>query len=333
MVKAIVVHEVGGPEVLRLQDISVANPGPGEIRLRQSAIGVNFIDIYHRTGLYSVPGGVSPVSARSFVPGLEGVGIVVALGPGVTDLKVGDRVCYGNGPIGAYAEERIIPAAKVVKVPPRLKDEQVAGMMLRGLTVWYLVRSLRVLKPGETVLFHAAAGGVGLIFCQWARAIGATVIGTVGSAEKAKIARAAGCAHTILYKEEKDWVAKVRELTGGAGVPVVYDGVGKDTFLPSLDCLAPRGLMVNFGNASGPAPAIEPNVLAGKGSLFLTRPRIMDYVEPREDYVRGTGELFDMVLKGAIKVDVGQSFGLEQAAHAHADLESRRTIGSTILVV
>lgn len=330
MVKAIVVREAGGPEVLRYEDVQVGKPGPGEIRLRQTAIGVNFVDIYHRAGTFNY--GARPGTNGVFIPGLEGVGTVEELGPGVTDLKVGDRVCYGNGPVGGYAEERLIPAARVVKYPPQLKDEQVAGMMLRGLTVWYLLRSLHELKAGETVLLQAAAGGIGLIFCQWARHIGATVIGTVGSEEKAEAAHKAGCTYTILYKKE-DWVTKVRELTGGKGVSVAYDGVGKDTFMGSLACLAPRGLLVNFGNASGPAPAIEPNVLAAKGSLFLTRPRMAEYVEERADYVRACNELFDVVLKGIVKVDIGQSYGLAQAAHAHSDLESRATTGSTILVV
>ena len=328
MVKAIVVRQTGGPEVLQYEEIKIGNPAEGEVRLRQSAIGVNFIDTYHRSGVYPVkrnPEGY-------FIPGMEGVGRVEAIGPGVTDLKVGDQVCYANGPMGSYAEERLIPAAKVVKYPSQLKDEQVAGMMLRGLTVWYLVRSLHTLKTGETVLMHAAAGGVGLLFCQWARHIGATVIGTVGSEDKAKAARAAGCTHTILYKSG-DWVAKVRELTGGKGVTVVYDGVGKDTFMGSLDCLAPRGVMVSFGNASGVVPAVEPGLLASKGSLFLTRPRLGDYVEQREDYVRGCAELFDVVSKGIVKIDIGQSYALAQAAHAHSDLESRATTGSTILVV
>jgi NADPH2:quinone reductase len=331
MVKAIVIRQTGGPEVLRFEDITVGKPGPGEIRIRQTAIGVNFIDTYHRTGLYPVPRGVNAPEG-AFIPGLEGVGSIEALGPGVTDFKLGDRVCYGYGPMGGYAEERLIPAAKVVKCPPGLKDEQVAGMMLRGLTVWYLLRSLYVLKAGDTVLFHAAAGGVGLIFSQWARHIGATVIGTVGSEEKAKIARKAGCTHTILYKTE-DWVAKVRELTGGKGVPIVYDGVGKDTFMGSLDCLKPRGILATFGNSSGPAPAFEPALLATKGSLFVTRPRMSEYIDDPVDYNRACTELFEVVTKGVVKIDVGQSYSLEQAAHAHADLESRVTTGSTVLVV
>ncbi len=328
MVKAIVVRETGGPEVLQYVDIEVGKPGPDEIRLRQTAIGVNFIDTYHRTGLYPAKRN----DAGYFIPGMEGVGRVEAVGAGVTNVKVGDRVCYGNGPMGSYAEERLIPAAKVVKCPPNIEDEKAAGMMLRGLTVWYLVRALHKLKPGETVLMHAAAGGIGLIFCQWARHIGATVIGTVGSEEKAKIARAAGCTHTILYKTE-NWAAKVRELTGGNGVPVVYDSVGKDTFLGSLDCLARRGLLVSFGNASGPPPAIEPDQLANKGSAFLTRPRLGDYVDTPEELAAGCTELFDLVSRGIIKIDVGNSYGLAQAAHAHTDLESRATTGSTILVV
>ena len=319
-------------EVLKLETISVGDPGAGEIRIRQTAIGVNYIDVYHRTGLYNTKAGVSPITSDSFIPGLEGVGRIDAIGPGVKDLKVGDRVCYGNGPLGGYAEERLIPAANVVRVPANLKDEQVAGMMLRGMTAWFLIRELRKLEPVDTILLHAAAGGVGLIVCQWAKHIGATIIGTVGSEEKADIAKTAGCTHTILYNDE-DWVAKVQDLTGGHGVPVVYDGVGKSTFMQSLDCLAPRGLMVAFGNASGVAPAIEPNLLAAKGSIFLTRPRLAEYVGKRDDYVRATGELFDVVSKGIVKIDASNSYALEQAPHAHADLEARRTTGSTILVV
>lgn len=329
MVKAIIIRQTGGVEVLHYHDVQIGKPGPGEVRLKQTAIGVNFIDIYHRTGAYAI----KPNAAGYFIPGLEGVGRVEEIGAGVTSVKVGDRVAYGNGPIGGYAEERLIPAASVVKVPPALKDEQVAGMMLRGLTVWYLLRTLHELKAGETVLMQAAAGGVGLIFCQWAKALGATVIGTVGSEEKAKAAKAAGCAHTILYKSEKNWPAKVREITGGKGVRVAYDGVGKDTLLGSLDCLAPRGLLVSFGNASGPPPAIEASQLAGKASAFYTRPRMIDYVSDPADYARGSAELFDVVGRGVVKIEVGNSYGLAQAAHAHSDLENRSTTGSTILVV
>ena len=331
MTKAIVVRTNGGPDVLRLETITVGVPGQGEVKLRQSAVGVNFIDTYFRTGLYKAPP-TAGLPAGAFIPGQEGVGIIEAVGPGVTDLKEGDRVAYGNGPMGGYAESRLIPAASVVKVPPGIKDEQVAGMMLRGLTVWYLIRALHVLKAGETVLFHAAAGGVGQIFCQWAKHLGATVIGTVGSEDKVKIAKAAGCDHIILYRQE-DWVAKVKELTGGKGVSVVYDGVGKDTFFGGLDCLARRGMMCTFGNASGPAPAMEPGILSAKGSLFLTRPRLGDYIAQREDHVRAADELFDVVGKGVVKIDIGQSYPLEQAGRAHSDLESRKTTGSTILTI
>ena len=324
MTKAIVVTETGGPDVMKLADVTVAAPKAGEIRLKQTAIGVNFLDTYHRSGLYKLP--------LPLTPGSEAVGTVTAIGDGVTDVKVGDRVAYGNGPVGGYAEERVIPAAAVVKVPSGLKDEQVAGMMLRGLTVWYLLRGLHfVPQKGDTVLFHAAAGGVGLIFGQWARALGLTAIGTVGSAAKVDLAKNAGYDHVILYREE-DWVKKVRDITGGKGVPVVYDGVGKDTFMSSLDCLRPRGLMVTFGNASGPVPAIDSGTLAGKGSQSVTRPRLGDYVSARADMERGCAELFDAVGRGAIKVDVGQSFPLADAAGAHRALEGRGTTGSTILL-
>ena len=322
MTKAILITEPGGPDVLKLGDVSVPAPGAGQIRLKQSAIGVNFIDTYHRSGLYPVP--------RPFTPGLEAVGTVTAVGDGVTDVKVGDRVAYGNGPLGSYAEERVIAAASVVAVPKGLKDEQVAGMMLRGYTVWYLVRSLHKLQAGETVLFHAAAGGVGLIFCQWAKALGATVIGTVGTDEKIALAKNAGCHHVIQYRKE-DFVKRVKEITDGKGVRVVYDGVGKDTFLGSMDCLSPRGLMCTFGNASGPAPAFETALLAAKGSVFITRPRLGDYVGTRAELVQASEELFAAVGNGSIKVDVGQSFPLAAAADAHRALEGRGTTGSTIL--
>jgi NADPH2:quinone reductase len=324
MVKAIVARDIGGPEVLKLEDVTVGEPGPGEIKIRQSIAGVNFIDTYHRSGLYKLP--------MPMTPGLEGVGVVEKLGSGVTDLKVGDRICYGNGPIGGYAEERLIPAVSVVKIPPSLKDEDVGGHMLRGLTTWYLVRALHDLKAGETVLFHAAAGGVGLIFCQWAKALGATVIGTVGSKEKADLARKNGCDYTILYNEQ-DFVAEVKSITGGKGVPVVYDGVGKDTFFKSLDCLSPRGLMVSFGNASGPPPAIEVGLLSAKGSLFLTRPTLGHYVSARADYERACNDFFDVIRSGKVKLDVAQSYSLEQAAHAHKDLQARKTTGSTLLTM
>ena len=324
MARAIVVRETGGPEVMVGTDVQIGTPGVGEVRLRQTAIGVNFIDTYHRSGLYPVP-------SLPFTPGMEAVGEVEEVGEGVTDLKEGDRVCYGNGPIGSYASDRVMPTASLIKVPGALGDEQVAGMMLRGLTVWYLLRSLHDLKAGETVLFHAAAGGVGLIFCQWAKHIGATVIGTVGSDEKAELAKASGCDHTILYKSE-DFVAKVNDITDGKKVSVVYDGVGKDTFMGSLDCLQKRGLMVSFGNASGPPPALEVGSLGPKGSLFVTRPTLFDYTGTREQLEQGCKDLFDVVGSGAVKIEVGQSYGLEQASHAHNDLETRKTSGSTILL-
>lgn len=324
MARAIVVQETGGPEVLVATDVQVGDPGPGEVRVRQTAIGVNFIDTYHRSGLYPVPS--LPVT-----PGMEAVGEIEAVGEDITDLKEGDRVCYGNGPIGSYASERVMPASTLIKVPPALEDDQVAGMMLRGLTTWYLLRSLYTLKAGETVLFHAAAGGVGLIFCQWAKHIGATVIGTAGSEEKAALAEENGCTHTILYKDE-DFVAKVKDITSGKGVSVVYDGVGKDTFMGSLDCLQKRGLMVSFGNASGPPPAIDIGSLGPKGSLFVTRPTLFDYTGTRDQLEQGCKDLFDVVGSGAVKIEVGQSYGLDQAAHAHGDLETRKTTGSTILV-
>jgi NADPH2:quinone reductase len=324
MARAIVISETGGPEVMVAKDVNIGKPGPGEVHLRQTAIGVNFIDTYHRSGLYPVPG-------LPFTPGMEAVGEIESVGEGVTDLKQGDRVCYGNGPIGSYTSERIMPAATLIKVPAKITDEQIAGMMLRGLTAWYLLRSLHDLKAGETVLFHAAAGGVGLIFCQWAKAIGATVIGTVGSEEKAALAKANGCTHTILYKSE-DFVAKVNELTDGKKVSVVYDGVGKDTFMGSLDCLKKRGLMVSFGNASGPPPALEIGSLGPKGSLFVTRPTLFDYTGTRDQLVQGCKDLFHVVGSGDVKIEVGQSYALDQAAHAHNDLETRKTTGSTILL-
>ena len=324
MVKAILVHSPGGPDVLVAKEIEVGDPGPNEVRLRQTAIGVNFIDTYHRSGLYPVPG-------LPFTPGMEAVGEIDAVGAEVTDFRVGDRVCYGTGPLGSYSEARVMAPDSLVRVPPSISDETAAGMMLRGLTVWYLLRSLHTLSKGETVLFHAAAGGVGLIFSQWANHIGATVIGTVGSEEKAELARSNGCHHTILYKHE-DFPAKVKEITDGRGVSVVYDGVGKDTFMGSLECLQRRGLMVSFGNASGPPPSLEVGSLGPRGSLFVTRPTLFDYTGTRTELDQGCGELFDVVCSGAVQIEVGQSYGLSQAHHAHADLEAGTTAGSTILV-
>lgn len=325
MGRTVVVRDVGGAETMNVETVGVDGPGDGEVLLRQSAMGVNFIDTYHRSGLYPVPGGAP------FTPGMEAVGTIEAAGPNAGGLKVGDRVCYGTGPIGGYAEERIMPAATLVRVPESLKDEQVAGMMLRGLTVWYLIRRLHKLKAGETVLFHAAAGGVGLIFCQWARHIGATVIGTVGSTEKAALAEDNGCHHTILYKDVR-FVDAVKTITGGAGVSVVYDGVGKDTFFDSLDCMTRRGLMVSFGNASGPPPPLEVGLLGQRGSLFVTRPTLFDYTGTRSELEEATSELFALVASGSINIDVGQKYSLENAAAAHTALESRKTTGSTILI-
>lgn len=323
MPKAIRMYEAGGPEVLRWEDITVAVPGPGEVHLRHTAIGLNFIDIYHRTGLYPLP--------LPAIPGLEAAGEVVAVGPDVSDLQPGDRVAYAGVPPGAYATERLIPAHRLVKLPSQVSDQQAAAMMLQGMTVQYLLRRTYHVRPGDTILLHAAAGGVGLIACQWAKVLGATVIGTVGSAEKAALAQAHGCDHTILYHEE-DFVARVKEITGGQGVQVVYDSVGKDTFLKSLDCLMPLGMMVNFGQSSGKVEPIDPGILGAKGSLFLTRPSLMAYTAKREDLVASAAELFDVVTSGAVKIEINQTYALRDAAQAQIDLESRKTTGSTVLL-
>jgi NADPH2:quinone reductase len=320
---AIRFEATGGPDKLKWVEVEVGAPGPGEVLLRNSAIGLNYIDTYHRSGLY-------PVALPSGL-GLEASALVEALGPGVGEFRVGDRVAHGTGPIGAYAERRIFPADRLVKLPDAIDDKRAAAMMLQGMTVEYLVRRTFPVRRGQTVLFHAAAGGVGLIACQWLNAIGATVIGTVGSPEKAKIAEAHGCHYVIDYRQE-NFVTRVREITKGAGVPVVYDGVGKDTWAGSLDCLARRGMMVSFGSASGPVPAFEPAVLATKGSIFLTRPTLMHYVATREELIDSANALFEMVLKGAIKIEVHQTYPLKDAARAHADLEGRRTTGSTVLL-
>jgi NADPH2:quinone reductase len=316
-------HQTGGPEALRWEEVPLGDPGPGEVRIRQSAVGLNFIDIYHRTGLYKVP---QPSGI-----GLEAAGTVDAVGSGVTELKPGDRVAYCTGPLGAYAEARLFPAERLVKLPDGIDDRTAAAMMLQGLTAQYLLRRTHRVTAGETILVHAAAGGVGLIMCQWGKHLGATVIGTAGSEDKAKLARAHGCDHVILYGKEKV-SQKVRELTGGAGVPVVYDGVGKDTFMDSLDCLAPLGLMVSFGNASGAVPPFEPVLLSQKGSLFLTRPTLMHYVAKRSDLLAAAAELFEVVQKGAVKIAVNQTFPLQEAAAAHRALEARRTTGKTLLL-
>jgi len=322
MPKAIRFHRTGGPEVLSLDEVEVGAPGPGEARVRHTAIGVNFVDTYHRSGLYPLP---LPSGL-----GVEAAGVVEKVGPGVSEVAPGDRVAYAATP-GAYSEARVIPADRLVKLPERLSDRQAAAMMVKGLTVQALVRRTHRVEPGETVLFHAAAGGVGLIAIQWLKAIGATVIGTVGSDAKAALARAHGCDHVVVYTRE-DFAKRVREITGGEGVRVVYDSVGKDTFEGSLDCLRPFGLMVTYGNASGPVPPFDVGVLSRKGSLFLTRPTVFTYIARREDLLRGAAELFEMVLSGKVKIEIGGTWPLAQAAEAHRALQSRSTTGSLILL-
>ncbi len=324
MTRAIRIHETGGPEVLRWEEVEVGEPGEGQVRLAQGAVGLNYIDVYHRSGLYPLP-------SLPAVLGMEAAGTVEAVGPGVGELSPGDRVAYASPPVGAYAEARLMPADRVVKLPDAISDVQAAGMMLQGMTVHYLIRRTYRVQPGDTVLFHAAAGGVGLIACQWLKHLGATVIGTVGSEDKAALARAHGCDHTILYKTEAI-SERVRELTGGAGVPVVYDSVGKDTFEASLDSLAPLGMLVSFGNASGPVAPFEPGILAAKGSLFFTRPTLMTYTAKRADLVAAAEELFSVVASGAVKIEVNQTYPLAETAQAHRDLEARKTTGSTVLL-
>lgn len=323
MTKAIRVHQAGGPEIMRWEDVTVAGPGKGQVRLRHNAVGLNYIDVYHRTGLY-------PMQYPA-VLGMEAAGVVTAVGPGVRDPKVGDRVAYAGGPMGSYAEERLMPADRVVKVPDGIDDRTAAAIMLKGMTAQYLLRRTYKVKKGETILVQAAAGGVGLILCQWAKHLGATVIGTVGSDDKAKLARAHGCDHVIVYTRES-FAARVRELTGGQGVPVVYDAVGKDTWEGSLDSLRPLGLMVSYGNASGPVPPFNILTLSAKGSLFLTRPTMVTYQAKRADLVKGAKELFEVVQSGAVKIEINQTYQLREAAQAHRDLEGRRTTGSTVLL-
>jgi len=323
MPHAIIVDQPGGPEVLKWREVEVGEPGPGQVRLQQTSAGLNFIDVYHRTGLYP--------QASPFIPGVEGAGTVETVGPGVDWLKTGDRVAYA-GPIGAYAEARLIDADRLVKLPDDISDEQAAAMLLQGMTVQMLLRRVHAVQAGDTILVHAAAGGVGLILCQWAAAMGATVIGTVSTDEKADLARAHGCAHPIVTPAQ-DFVAEVDRITDGAKLPVVYDSVGRDTFMGSLDCLRPRGLMVSFGNASGPVDPISPLLLAQKGSLFLTRPTLFHYIAARAELEAAAGELFEMVSSGKVKVEVKQWFALRDAAEAHRALEARRTTGSTVLTV
>jgi NADPH2:quinone reductase len=324
MVAAVRVHKTGGPEVLTYEDIDIPAPGPGQVRLRQHAAGVNFVDTYFRSGMYPSPVGMP------FVSGNEGAGEVIAVGPGVTDLKVGDRVGYVV-PLGAYAAERLLPAERAVKLPAGISYEQAAAAMLKGMTVCYLVRRTFPVKKGDTILVHAAAGGIGLIASQWANALGATVIGTVGTKEKAELARANGCHHTILYRDE-DFVARVKEITKGALCDVVYDGVGKTTFPASLDCIRPLGMFVSFGSASGPIEAFNINLLQFKGSLFATRPTLNHYGAKREDLLALADETFAVVASGKVKIPINQTYPLKDAAKAHRDLESRATTGASILL-
>jgi NADPH2:quinone reductase len=323
MPNAIRFHKNGGPEVMQWESVDVGEPGPGEARVRHTAIGVNYIDTYHCSGLYklALPSGL----------GTEGAGIVEAVGPGVTDVRSGDRVAYSGGPLGAYSEVRVMPADRLVKLPDGVSDKVAATLMLKGLTVQYLFRQTFPLKGGETILLHAAAGGIGLIACQWARALGVTMIGTVGSDEKAALAKANGCAHTIVYTRE-NFVERVKQLTGGKGVPVVYDGVGKDTFPASLDCLSPRGMFVSFGNASGAIAAFDILLLSQKGSLYATRPTLATYTASRPAMLKMSEEMFSLVLAGKLVNEPRQTYALKDAAQAHRDLQSRKTSGATILL-
>jgi NADPH2:quinone reductase len=323
MAKAVQIEKAGGPEVMQLVEVDLPKPALGEIRIRQTAIGLNYIDTYHRSGLY-------PVKLPSGL-GQEAAGVVEEVGQGVTTLRVGDRVAYGNGPIGAYAQARNIPASRVVKIPSTIDDQTAAGMMLKGMTVRYLLRATYKVKAGETILLHAAAGGVGLIASQWAKALGATVIGTVGSDAKMDIATANGCAHVINSSTE-NVVARVKEITNGKGVPVVYDGVGQATFMTSLDCLSLRGLLVSFGNASGPVVGVELGILASKGSLYVTRPTIGSYIGTEAEMRETAGDLIDVVQSGKVKISVNQRYALADVVQAHRDLAARKTTGTTVLI-
>ena len=322
MVHAIRIHQNGGPEVMQWDSVEVGEPGPGQVRLKQRAVGVNYIDTYHRSGLYKMP--------LPAVIGSEGAGEVTAIGAGVTDFKVGDRGAYA-GAVGGYAEERLLPADRLVKLPDSIDFKTAAAMMLQGMTTRYLLRQTYKVGPGTTLLFHAAAGGVGLMACQWAKHLGATTIGTVGSADKGELAKAHGATHVINYKTD-DFVKSVKELTGGQGVDVVYDAIGKDTFPGSLDCLKPLGLWVSFGSSSGPVPPFELSILQGKGSLYATRPTLQTYVAKRADLLANSSELFDVVAKGIVKINVNHTYPLKDAAQAHKDLEGRKTTGSIVLL-
>jgi NADPH2:quinone reductase len=321
MTKAIRLNKNGGPEVMEYVDVEVGQPGPGEALVRHAAVGLNYIDVYFRTGLYPqpLPAGI----------GMEASGTVEAVGAGVTHVKPGDRVAYAGRPTGAYAEARTMPASILVKLPDTIDFDTGAAMMLQGMTVQYLLRQTYPVKPGDTILFHAAAGGVGLIACQWARALGINMIGTVGSDEKGALAKAHGCTHIINYNKE-NFVERVKEITGGQGVPVVYDSIGKDTYIGSLDCLSPRGLLASFGSASGPVPPVNLQDLASRGSLYITRPTLFTYVAKREDLESTAADLFAMVSSGKVKIEINQRYALKDAPQAHRDLESRKTTGSSI---
>jgi NADPH:quinone reductase len=321
MAKAMRFHKAGGPEVLQLDDVQVGDPGQGQVRIKHTAIGVNFVDTYQRSGLYPMP--------MPQVAGNEGAGVVEAVGPGVTELKAGDRVTY-TGLIGSYCESRVVPAERMVKLPQGITEEQAASMLLKGLTVHYLIFSTYAVKKGDTVLWHAAAGGVGLIACQWLKALGVTTIATAGSDQKTALAKAHGADHVINYSKE-NFVEKVKAITGGKGVPVVYDGVGKATWEGSLDCLRPRGLMVTFGNASGAVPPVNLGILSAKGSLYVTRPTLATYIASRADLVERSNALFDVVKSGKVKIETTGRYKLADAAQAHRDLEGRKTTGSIIL--
>jgi NADPH2:quinone reductase len=322
MPHAMRIQEHGGADKMRWETVEVGDPGPGQVRVRNTAVGLNFVDIYQRSGLYPMP--------LPFTLGSEGAGIVEVVGPKVKELKVGDRVAY-SGPLGAYAQVLLRPADRLVKIPAGIDEKTAAAMMLKGLTAHYLIRRTYRVRKGDTILMHAAAGGVGQILCQWAKHLGATVIGTVGSDDKVELARKAGCKHVIVLSREK-FSARVKEITKGKGVPVVYDGVGKDTFMDSLDCLKPLGLMVSFGNASGAVPPFNLGILAQKGSLFLTRPTLLHYAAAREDLVKAARELFAVVKSGAVKIRINQTYPLREAAQAQNDLEARKTTGSTVLI-
>jgi NADPH:quinone reductase len=325
MSRAVRVHEFGDAQVLKLESADIGPIGPGELRIRHTFVGLNYIDVYFRTGVYKPPG-------LPFVPGMEAAGTVEAVGQGVQGFAIGDRVAYAGGPLGAYSEVRNFPAEKAIKLPATIGDDVAAAMMLKGMTAQYLLRQTFAVKPGDVVLFHAAAGGVGLIACQWAKHLGATVIGTVGSDEKAKLAREHGCDHTIVYSRE-NFAERVMEITNGKKVSVVYDGVGKDTFDGSLDCLRPRGMMVLFGQSSGKVPPFDLGTLAAKGSLFVTRPVLFAYTSARHELEACAADLFDAVTKSIVKIPIGARYELANVADAHRDLEARRTTGATVMSV